>query len=945
MKKTASLYLLREEDLIALLKQFFALKHQDNQKTEQYFDHFYAPFRYILQVLMEEALNDFVTSGLVNSSYYNAIRDEFLHKLREVSTNTLLTELNINRLSGTLKGDTKEERYAYFEMEILGQESGFFEILEEYPELLSLIVLYFNQFIDEQTFILNRVRADYREIKAALFQDDFIIEGYQFGVGDPHNNGKNVKIIKTNLGPFVYKPKSMNIETNFNKLIDWVNLRSILPKQQLKYPKVVCKDGYGWQQFIRNNELGSQESAHDFYYRQGMNIALMYVLNAGDFHYENLIADGSYPVLIDIETLFSNMEPAEVDEETKSFQSSVMYTMMLPMDYGEIMDFEISGLSGKEGQVSRKHSALNLVNHKSDEMKFVKTPFVLKGKSNIPAYDGQKMEAQYYIDDICDGFTYCYQLLSENKSEFLNLICIFNNDIVRVVLRPTQTYSEFLLMGKYPKNLVSFDKRRELFNELIKTESDKFPYEIIQEEIKSLENEDVPYFYTYVNDTSIHINDIRVDDYFPVSPLGCAMEKVNQLSDEDLKLQVKFIRLSLGFELTKNDADFKYIHADRLRKIDRKNRLEMKEQIDYWMDDILQKSIKFESGRLQWLSHVTDSKHRSKLGYMLYSLYDGITGMAITFGLLSKYIDEGKYAKYYDLMIQDIMNHEEKVLEYENTVCGLGNTGSIIYTYLYLGKLRNDAALISRAVELAHNYCAKVIGMLEEKDIEIDFTSGLSSLLVILCRVTTKVKTEPLIEAIAHISDYIVKQVEKEWKEGNYRTGFAHGYTGIAFALHLASTFTNIPDKVIEELIRRENEKYDAEANRWCDTRENDNQYSEDYWCQGSVGMYIPRMQLSSVVPNDLLMLDVLRENAKQAIQQLTNFSLCHGYTGNVLLLKYFDELSVDHFYLPNSYDQYVGGVGTNAESVGLFLGEAGLLYFLICMLREDISMILYLEV
>lgn len=933
------------KDLIVSLREYFTNTSREDGITEEYFRNFYAPFSYTIKRLLNHTFRAYDASNIIDTSYFKGIADEIIHKIREISSNTLLTELNINRLSGSLLGDTKEERYSFFDNEILSAEEGFFEILEVYPEMLTLIVLNINQIIEEHLNILSNIVKDYEEIRHTFFQDHFVVQGYKYGFGDSHNKGKSVKIIETNLGLFVYKPKFMGIEENFNNVLKWVNSKSKTFKQQLKYPEVISKQGYGWQEYIGNKELESLGSAHSFYYRQGMNIALMYILNANDFHYENLIADESYPVLIDIETFFSNIEPAEGDELTESYQSSVLSTMMLPMDYGEFLDFEISGLSGKEGQVSHKYSSLNLINNKSDEMQLVKQPFVVGGKRNIPAFLGQKIEAVNYIDDICEGFTYCYNLIKNSNHEFTDLIEIFKKDSIRVVLRPTQTYSEFLAMSKYPKYLVSPNKRSELFNMLYDYQSEKFTLAIITEEIRSLKNEDVPYFYASIGETYLKINDIVIEQYFRVSPLDNAKEKINQLNEEDLKLQVKIIKLSLGFEQSKTDVDTKYINTDMLLKIYKHEKSEIRNQIAYWTEDILNKSTKLKSGRIQWFSHITDNKQKSKLGYMLYSLYDGITGMAILFGLLSKYMDSERYENYYNLLMKDIIDNEDKILEFENNICGFGNTGSIIYTYLYLGKLRNDSSLIAKAVELAEKFSAKAIDLLDAEEVEIDFVSGISSLLVIICRVNMELSSKKLSVCIEKIANCIMNVLEKQKRNEDYRTGFAHGYSGILYALDLASSFTDIPKHIVEELVEMENRKYDPLMNKWYDTRKNNNKYSEEYWCQGSVGMYAARMALKSEVPPVKLMLDRLKKNSEKSMETFTNYSLCHGYIGNYLLLNNSNDIPDEFFYLPICCDDYVGGIGANTESLGLFLGEAGLVYFLISMLFEDIPNVLYLEV
>ncbi|MBX4341401.1 DUF4135 domain-containing protein, partial [Mycobacterium tuberculosis] len=64
--------------------------------------------------------------------------------------------------------------------------------------------------------------------------------------------------------------------------------------------------GYGWQEYIAYRECLTEEELKRFYYRQGGYIALLYFFRSSDFHFENIIASGEFPVLIDLETLFSN---------------------------------------------------------------------------------------------------------------------------------------------------------------------------------------------------------------------------------------------------------------------------------------------------------------------------------------------------------------------------------------------------------------------------------------------------------------------------------------------------------------------------------------------------------------------------------------------------------------------------------------------------------------
>lgn len=59
-------------------------------------------------------------------------------------------------------------------------------------------------------------------------------------------------------------------------------------------------------EFIQYKECNSIEEVRNFYIRQGEYLAILYLLNATDFHYENIVASGEFPYLVDLESLFHN---------------------------------------------------------------------------------------------------------------------------------------------------------------------------------------------------------------------------------------------------------------------------------------------------------------------------------------------------------------------------------------------------------------------------------------------------------------------------------------------------------------------------------------------------------------------------------------------------------------------------------------------------------------
>ena len=79
------------------------------------------------------------------------------------------------------------------------------------------------------------------------------------------------------------------------------------------------------------------DEARRYYERAGMLLCLFYVLEGTDCHYENIIASGEYPVLIDTETLMHHrareIVPEDENAQTEAFEQlghSVLRTGLLP---------------------------------------------------------------------------------------------------------------------------------------------------------------------------------------------------------------------------------------------------------------------------------------------------------------------------------------------------------------------------------------------------------------------------------------------------------------------------------------------------------------------------------------------------------------------------------------------------------------------------------------
>ena len=141
--------------------------------------------------------------------------------------------------------------------------------------------------------------------------------------------------------------------------------------------QVLDRPGYGWVEYVRSAPCSNEEVARRYYLRAGMLLCLVHVLKGTDFHFENLIACGEQPVLIDVETLMypdprSSLESRNVTGQTEAenlLASSVLRTGLLPAWEGspDGKVFDTGAFSGAGEQASSfRHAQWKHVN--TDDM-------------------------------------------------------------------------------------------------------------------------------------------------------------------------------------------------------------------------------------------------------------------------------------------------------------------------------------------------------------------------------------------------------------------------------------------------------------------------------------------------------------------------------------------------------------------------------------------------
>jgi type 2 lantibiotic biosynthesis protein LanM len=202
-------------------------------------------------------------------------------------------------------------------------------------------------------------------------------------------------------------------------------------------------------------------------------LALLYAVDATDIHYENLIAAGDQPVLVDVETLFHpTIAPATTagpDPAREALAASVTRTALLPhLLVGEHGALDVSGLGGDK-DTTFPFDAVRWDAGGTDEMRLVRRPVAFRGAVNRPRFDGRDIDPAEYLSALLTGFRAGYDALVAHRSELVGpggLLERCADDEIRIVVRTTRTYTTLLDESTHPDLLRDGLDRDRLFDVL-----------------------------------------------------------------------------------------------------------------------------------------------------------------------------------------------------------------------------------------------------------------------------------------------------------------------------------------------------------------------------------------------------------------------------------------------------------------------------------------------
>lgn len=893
----------------------------------------------------------------------------------------LTLELHVAGHRGLLAGETPEARFESFVRRLRDLQVAA-DILSEYPVLARQLVVAVDHWAEFSLDLLVHLTDAWPAVgeQFAGGEDPGRVAKLRGGMGDSHRGGRSVVALETTTGlRLIYKPRPMAVDLAFQRLLCWLSDRGETRYRPLR---ILDQGTHGFVEHVDAAACRTTAEVARFYRRQGGYLALLHLLNATDFHHENLIAAGEHPVLVDLEALFHppllspDLPSGDPRLVAEPLIRSVLRIGLLPHriwgdEENEGMD--VSGLAASREQQVRE-GILDLDGAGTDRMRFVRRFLNLPGAANRPTLGGEDVDLGQYADDVSAGFADVYRLLVAHRDELLaegGLLSAFAEAEVRVLVRPTRGYAMLLSESFHPDFLRSALDRDRFFDRLWNGVRER-PYlaRLIPHERRALEEIDIPLFTTRPGSKDLWSgqND-RLPDFFGETGLERLRHDFEFWDEKDLERQTWLIRTTLGsVRLFTGEASSSEYELSEGEEASRGDLVAAARRVA----DRLEKLAFRRSGEAWWYDFQLLGNDFWTLQPAGPGLYSGLPGIAVFLAYLGAVTEDaavtglGRAAfTAWRTMLAEAFGRPalESPVSEETPVGAFSGLGGGLYALAHLGELWDDPALATLAEDHLDRLAAAV-----GSDRQLDVIGGVAGALLALLAFH---RGAPSSRASARALGLArrcgerllaTSQAGRGWMTPIAErplAGFSHGAAGIAWALLDLAAVTG------EARFREaalggfayERSIFSPEEKNWPDLRDIPESPADGHpgtrrrslvaWCHGASGVGLSR----------LLALDHLADpdEAAAARQEIAvavkttlargmgmNLSLCHGDLGQLDILLQAARKLGDHALERRVYRLAAGvleviehegwlcGMPRGAEPPGMMLGLAGIGYGLL---------------
>ncbi len=888
---------------------------------------------------------------------------------------TIIYEINYLSKNNFLQGKTPDERMGYFNKSYANNKKYLIKFYQEYQ---TVTILSFKKVKTEIEFIfeiIGRIRLHKKEVKEK-FQIELGDKGIRnicLGSGDTHQNGRSVaEIVLVSGEKFYYKPHQLKIDEQFSKLLSWIE-KSMIQAYDFKLPEVISEEEYGFAECIEHKECNTVEDVKRFYHRCGELLTILYALNASDIHYENIIACGEYPVIIDLETLLhprlsvkdnANAKSSQI-KAAKEYENSVVTIGMLPTYMKGKM--EVGGL----GAISEQSSSFKsdyIMDANNDNIHIDRRYFTVNTEKNNPILNGKAVDSELYISEIEKGFTDMYYWIENNKKEFFAKIeTLFIGLTGRVVVRPTYFYGQLLNIALHQQfSRKNFERQLILYRIAIE-QYKEFP-EVVKEEHRDLLSGDVPYFTFIIGEDVLISSQGKTVNNCRLEPLLDEIhDKIQSFEKVDLNKQRQYIRASYITKKDVSDAT-KIVFGNCKENFTPEKWLKTAENIgDYIIENAIEGRNDFGNKDASWVSVTLQGFEEdvwvpSVLGNEFYNGNEGISFLFLYLWKITgklHYLEMAKKAA--EPSISFLKKGEGLTKMPIGAFVGLGGSIYALYT---LAKETNDYQLSM----LIKNIVIKC-GQIARYDKYNDFIAGTAGCLAVLLKIGKESKDVSEKTEVNNVIAILINQLRANAKEENNMyywecmlgktcSGFAHGSAGIHTYIYLAEKYLreNNLEHLINGSLEYERRHFNKKENNWI--RSQEEPFVSHAWCHGAPGILLSKLLLyKNGMKNELIKSEIkigINRTIKSGIGISPTY--CHGDLGNLSILREAGKVleskeivDKEIYTFQELYKNILSKKWREKElkscnTYGLMIGLAGWSYALLSHYADDLPEFLWME-
>ncbi|WP_246999959.1 type 2 lanthipeptide synthetase LanM family protein [Halosolutus gelatinilyticus] len=697
-------------------------------------------------------------------------------------------------------------------------DGGFADLCLEYPVLARHLVRLVWDWTDAVLEVSRRIRAD-RRILRDRFGAVGAVESLRPLGRETHSNGRIPIRVSFSGSDVVYKPRPVDAGIAFYEILDRLDEHLSIPS--FDSPTYVPRDGYGWMEAIEYRDPADDAAVERYYERAGALVCLGYVLEFIDVQFENVIAAGEHPTIVDAETVFHPyVEPTGKNIRTgigRTLDESVFLTALVPVDAGVPDDFDgvdfrtatgagsgrdsdrhgqlspreqkarvLAGLGSRSGATRlsvRTRPVIEAVN--TDVMSVTFEPVTRDATTNTPTVDGDDEPPADHLNAFVRGFDETYRTIAtlhadgRFRSEIApaELIAGVEN---RLVYRPTHRYTAAL------RRMGGRESLRDGVRTTVEMEGLAVPFfdgsietdeywPLYAAERAELRRLDVPRFTSCIDRRAVEHRGTDLGVAADESGYERCRRRLETMSDDDRRRQIGILRECYGDSGTETDPPPTAVDAtdDRLRTA----------AVEAF-DDVLESAVETPAGPA-WTFVDPTRAGTTRLVLSDDSLYCGTAGIALTAAALYRATGRRRYRQLVTEIFEPSLDRPSPPRGPVD-LGGPRGIGSTIYGLSAVADLLDEDRFRRAAIDAA--------GSVSEDRLGADGTAGVmagyAGTLLALLACYERFGDATVLERALLCGDRLLERVTDGSNRvrgpagGTRRTaGFARGSAGIAYAL------------------------------------------------------------------------------------------------------------------------------------------------------------------